>query len=417
MQTVALVVTGLSNGGQTEVGFFYKKINREELRMRKVAVVWKQPWPIWVGALAFGYVNILMFIFSRAIGVFPQMSMWGAKLYNFVGVEVEAPFIPYPIRPLHLDLHSMINFGIILGVLMSAFLAREFKIRSADWRGCLTGFIGGILMGFGTVITPPCNVGGFFSATMALSLSGPLMAIGLLFGAYLGGLYLQSQAKKASMQVDFVSAPKGTATIIVKPSTQPYLSIVIILMIVIAVSMYVSKGLPKHAGLLVFGAVFGIIVQRSRLCFAAAFREILLNRNGSMMKAILLSIGLSSLAFTILKFSGYKPEHFVLPAGIHTVIGGFIFGIGMVIAGGCGVGILWRSAEGYIRSWFAVIGGILSAGSWMLIYGKHVGEGWLYGKSVFLPNIFGWIGGLAVVFLFLGAFYLLIVWLEVNRNE
>jgi hypothetical protein len=89
----------------------------------------------------------------------------------------------------------------------------------------------------------------------------------------------------------------------------------------------------------------------------------------------------------------------------------------MVIAGGCGIGILWRSAEGYIRSWFAVIGGMLSAGSWMLIYGKHVGEGWLYGKPVFLPNIFGWIGGLAVVFLFLGAFYLLIVRLEVNKNE
>jgi uncharacterized membrane protein YedE/YeeE len=389
----------------------------DSLKHTFVTVVWKRPWPIWVGALAFGFVNILMFIYSRAIGVFPQMSMWGAKFYNFVGVEVEAPFIPYQLGPLHLDLHSMINFGIILGVLMAAFLAREFKIRTEDWRGCLTGFIGGILMGYGTVITPPCNVGGFFSATMALSLSGPLMAIGLLFGAYLGGLYLQSHAKKACMQVDFASAPKGISTNAAKPSKQPYLSVVIIFMIVIAVSIYVSKGMPKHAVLLVFGAVFGIIVQRSRLCFAAAFREILLTRNGSMMKAILLSIGLSSLAFTILKFSGYKPEHFVLPTGIHTVIGGFIFGIGMVIAGGCGIGILWRSAEGYIRSWFAVIGGMLSAGSWMLIYGKHVGEGWLYGKPVFLPNIFGWIGGLAVVFLFLGAFYLLIVRLEVNKNE
>lgn len=389
----------------------------DSLRHTFVTVVWKRPWPIWVGALAFGFVNILMFIYSRALGVFPQMSMWGAKFYNFVGVEVEAPFIPYPLGPLHLDLHSMINFGIILGVLMAAFLAREFKIRTEDWRGCLTGFIGGILMGYGTVITPPCNVGGFFSATMALSLSGPLMAIGLLLGAYLGGLYLQSQAKKASMQVDFASAPKGVSTIVNKPTRKPYFSVVIIFMIVIAVSIYGSKGMPKHAGLLVFGFVFGIIVQRSRLCFAGAFREILLTRNGSMMKAILLSIGLSSLAFAMLKFSGYKPEHFVLPSGIHTVIGGFIFGIGMVIAGGCGVGILWRSAEGYMRSWFAVIGGILSAGSWMLIYGKHVGEGWLYGKPVFLPNIFGWTGGLAVVFLFLGAFYLLIVRLEVNKDE
>ena len=358
-----------------------------------------------------------MFIFARSIGVFPQMSMWGARLYNFVGVEVEAPFIPYSLKPLHLDVHSMINFGIILGVLIAAFLAREFKIRKDDWRGCLTGFIGGILMGFGTVITPPCNVGGFFSATMALSLSGPLMAIGLIFGAYIGGLYLKSCAKKASMQLDFASAPKGMAATVTKPSAQPYLSGVIILIIVIAVSVYVSKGMSKHAGLLVFGTVFGIIVQRSRLCFAAAFREILLNRNGSIMKAILLSLAFCTVAFTVLKSSGYKPEHFVLPAGIHTVVGGFIFGIGMVIAGGCGVGILWRSAEGYMRSWFAILGGMLSAGSWMLIYGKHVGEGWLYGKPVFLPDIFGWVGGLAAVLLFIGSFYLLIVKLEGCRNE
>lgn len=389
----------------------------DSLKHTFVTVLWKQPWPIWVGALALGFVNILMFAYSRAIGVFPQMSMWGAKFYNFIGVEVDAPFIPYPIKSLLLDLHSMINFGIILGVLIAAFLAREFKIRIENWRGCLTGFLGGILMGFGTVITPPCNVGGFFSATMALSLSGPLMAIGLIFGAYIGGLFLLSRAKKVSLQIDFASAPKGIATTVAKPSIQPYLSGVFLLIIVIAVTIYVSKGMHEHAGLLVFGTIFGIIFQRSRLCFASAFREILLNRNGSVMKAILLSIGFCALAFTILKSSGYKPEHFVLPAGIHTVIGGFIFGIGMVIAGGCGVGILWRSAEGYMRAWFAVIGGMLSAGSWVLIYGKHVGEGWLYGKPVFLPSLFGWVGALAVVLLFLGAFYLLIIWLEVNKNE
>ncbi len=387
------------------------------LRDTFVTIVWKKPWPVWVGALALVFVNILMFMFSRAIGVFPQISMWGAQLYNLAGVQVDAPFIPYPLTAPHLDLHSMIDFGIILGVLLAAMFSREFKIRTEGWKGYLTGFIGGVLMGYGTVITPPCNVGGFFSATMALSLSGPLMAIGLLFGAYVGGVFLRSRAQKAVVEVDFKSAPRGHATPAAKPSTQPYIGVVFLLIIVIAAVMYSYKDLPKHAGLLVFGALFGIIFQRSRLCFAAAFREILVSRNGTMMKAILLSIGLGSLAFAILKSTGYKPEHFVLPAGIHTVVGGFIFGIGMVIAGGCGVGILWRSAEGYVRAWFALIGGMLSAGSWVLIYGKHVGEGWLYGKPVFLPNVFGWVGALAVVFLFLGLFYLLITWLEVGKHE
>lgn len=389
----------------------------DSLRHTFITVVWQQPWPVWVGALALGFTNVLMFAYARAIGVFPQISMWGAGLYNLVGIDVDAPFVPYPLEAPYLDLHSMIDFGVILGVLSSALLSREFKIRVDDWRGYLTGFIGGILMGFGTVITPPCNVGGFFSATMALSLSGPMMAVGLLFGAYVGGTFLKAQAKRALSNIDFTSASTGAPTMPARPSARPYAAGISLLVLCSAAVTYASLDMPKHAGLLVFGAVFGTIFQRSRLCFAAAFREILVSRNGSMMKVILLSIALGAVAFTIMKHNGYQPGHFVLPVGLHTVIGGFIFGIGMVIAGGCGVGILWRSAEGYIRAWFALLGGMLSAGSWTLIYGKHVGEGWLYGKPLFLPDQLGWVAGLASVLLFLALFYLFIVWLEARKNE
>jgi hypothetical protein len=118
----------------------------ERLRQTFVAPVWGRPWPVWAGALALCFANVLMFAFARAIGVFPQMAMWGAQLLNLLGIEVAAPFRPYPLRPPHLDLHSMIDFGLVLGVLMAAFLAREFKLRVDDWRGCLTGFVGGVLI-------------------------------------------------------------------------------------------------------------------------------------------------------------------------------------------------------------------------------------------------------------------------------
>lgn len=228
---------------------------------------------------------------------------------------------------------------------------------------------------------------------------------------------MKAQAQRAAFDVDFASARSGRATSPAKPSAQPIAGGIILAILCGAAIIYAYQGMPKHAGLLAFGALFGIIFQRSRLCFAAAFRDILVSRNGTMMKWILLSIGLGTLAFAVLKSQGYQPDHFVLPAGLHTVVGGFIFGIGMAIAGGCGAGILWRSAEGYIRAWFALLGGMLSAGSWVLIYGKHVGEGWLYGKPVFLPNLFGWVGSIASVFLFLALFYLFIIWLEVGKRE
>jgi len=380
------------------------------------ASIWKKSWPLWIGAVGLALTNIFMFAYARAIGVFPQMAMWGSWLYYLMGLSVDAPFTQYPRTPLYLDMHSMINFGLILGVAIAALLSREFKVRTEDWRGCGMAVAGGILMGFGTVIMPPCNVGGFYSATMALSLSGPVTVLGLIPGAYLGGLLLKRQVAEAAEDIDFDALPEGKPAVKKPLSHQPVIGLLISVLLATIALLYTYYGKSKFAGLLLFGALFGIIFQRSRLCFCSAFREILVSRNGTVMKWILLSIAIGTCGFSILKSHGYQPMHFVLPVGLHTVVGGFIFGIGMVIAGGCGVGILWRSAEGYVRAWIALIAGMLVSAAWVPLYGGHVGEGKLYGKPFSLGERFGWINGTLIVLLFLVAFYVFIVWVEAKKK-
>jgi len=379
--------------------------------------LWKKPWPLWIGAIVLSLSNLFMFAYARALGVFPQMSMWGSWFYNLIGLNVDAPFTVYPLTPIYLDMHSMINFGILFGSAIAALFAEEFKLRKDDWQGYLSAVLGGILMGFGTVIMPPCNIGGFYSATMALSFSGPLAAIGLLIGAYIGGLFLKWQAQRAAEEVDFDSAPIGNPAKKSARSNQPYIGVIIVLFFIIIATYYFSIGKPKFTGLLIFGAIFGITFQRSRLCMASAFRDIFISRNGTLMKWILLSIAIGTIGFSILKSQGYNQMHFILPMGFHTILGGFIFGIGMVIAGGCGAGILWRSAEGYIRAWIALFSGALTAGSWMFIYGHHVGEGWLYGKPFSLGHHFGWVWGTILILLFLLCFYILIIYVEAKNEE
>lgn len=377
--------------------------------------VWKKAWPLWAGAVALAFANIFMFAYARAIGVFPQMAMWGSWVYNLLGIKVDAPFTACPLTPLYLDMHSMLNFGIIFGVAMSAFISEEFKIRTENWRGYIVALIGGALMGFGTVIMPPCNVGGFYSATMALSLSGPLSAVGLLLGAYVGGLFLKRQAKEAVDALDFSTLPTGKPVRKTNASWQPFVGMIMGILLTVVALIYVSRDTPKSAGLLLFGALFGVIFQRSRLCFASAFREIFVSRDGTLMKWILLSIAIGTIGFAILKSQGYQQMAVILPVGLHTLIGGFIFGIGMAVAGGCGVGILWRSAEGYVRAWIAVIAGMLTSGSWVLIYGDYVGKGWLYGKPFSLGHQFGWFGGAALIFFFLAIFYIFITYVEAKK--
>lgn len=212
----------------------WSKVNEQIINVFYTSV-WKRHWPLWAGAVALALVNIFMFAYARGIGVFPQMAMWGSWIYNLLGIEVDAPFVGVPLKLPHLDIHSAINFGIILGVLMAALLSREFKIRTEDWRGYLAAIVGGVLMGFGTVITPPCNVGGFYSATMALSLSGPLMALGLLTGAYLGGRFLEWEVTKSAEGVDFSTAPQGEPVANVKTSLQPFFGMMVgILLVAVA---------------------------------------------------------------------------------------------------------------------------------------------------------------------------------------
>jgi len=379
--------------------------------------LWRKAWPLWVGAVAIALTNLFMFAFARAVGVFPQMGMWGAQVYNLLGIKVDAPFTAYPLTALHLDMHSMICFGIILGVGMAALLSEEFKLRKDHWTGYAAAAAGGVLMGFGTVIMPPCNIGGFYTATMALSLSGPLTALGLVPGAYVGGLLMKWQATQAVAALDFSALPVGAPVVKRSSSAQPYIGAIIGVALVVIAVVYAAQGMVKQCGLLLFGAIFGIIFQRSRLCFTSAFREILISRNGTLMKWVLFSTAIGTIGFALLKATGYQPMHYVLPVGLHTVVGGFIFGIGMSLAGGCGIGILWRSAEGYTRAWVAVLTGMMTAGAWVLIYGQHVGEGWLYGKPHSLAQYGGWFGGSAIVFAFLAVFYLFILFVESGKRE
>ncbi|TDA70168.1 MAG: hypothetical protein D9V47_02690 [Clostridia bacterium] len=396
-------------------GYRWRKTG-EKLKGDIYLNLWRRPWPLGVGAVALVITNIFMFSYARALGVFPQIAMWGSALYSFLGLPTESPFKPYPVKPPYLDMHSMIDVGIILGALAAAMLASEFKLRKESWQGGLQGLLGGILMGFGTVLMPPCNVGGFWVATMAFSLSGPLAALGLLPGAYIGGRILQWQVQRAVAGIDFSLAPEARPVPARGNSRQPIIGLAVLVTIAGTAGLYLGLGMNKVGVLLLFGTAFGIIVQRSRLCFVAAFRDIFTLRDGTVMKWVLLTLAIGAVGFAILKGQGYQPEHMVFPAGLHNVVGGFIFGIGMTLAGGCGLGILARSGEGYVRSWLAILGGMLSSGAWVHIYGRKVGEGWLYGKPVFLPAYLGWGGALGLVFAFILAFYLLILWVEAGKN-
>jgi uncharacterized protein len=112
---------------------------------------------------------------------------------------------------------------------------------------------------------------------------------------------------------------------------------------------------PIVSGLLV-GVLFGFALQRGRFCMNSAFRDIILGRDFTLFKALAVAILVSMIGFSIMAMTGVitlAPKPFMWGANI---VGGLLFGVGMVLAGGCASGITYRTGEGMMGAVMAVLG-------------------------------------------------------------
>ncbi len=104
---------------------------------------------------------------------------------------------------------------------------------------------------------------------------------------------------------------------------------------------------------LITGLAFGFVLQRGRICFNSAFRDLRLMKDNFLFKAVLLAVAVSTIGFLAMAQFGLihlnpKPLNYV---GV--ILGGYLFGLGMVLAGGCASGTTSRVGEGNTTSWLA----------------------------------------------------------------
>jgi uncharacterized membrane protein YedE/YeeE len=113
---------------------------------------------------------------------------------------------------------------------------------------------------------------------------------------------------------------------------------------------------------LVIGGLIGFILQRGRFCMNTAFRDTIFIKDFTMFRAYLIALIVMIVGSNVLNDMGMihlKAQTFYPLANI---IGGYIFGLGIVLAGGCGSGIIYRVGEGQLASWLAVLGFFLGIG-------------------------------------------------------
>ena len=106
-------------------------------------------------------------------------------------------------------------------------------------------------------------------------------------------------------------------------------------------------------GLLV-GALLGFVLQRGRWCLTGGFRDMYIAKDNRMFYALLLAITVQSVIVYALIAAGkvqFAAGTFSLVA---IISGAFVFGIGIILAGGCATGTWYRAGEGLIGSWAAL---------------------------------------------------------------
>ncbi|KGM98298.1 transporter [Clostridium novyi A str. 4552] len=169
---------------------------------------------------------------------------------------------------------------------------------------------------------------------------------------------------------------------------------ILLILIAIILGLVLWKNNHQYIACWFIGILIGITMRYSRFCFTGAFRDPFLIGNTKLIRSVLLGMMISTPGFAIIQYLYLNKNVMIYeripgtvdPVGIHIAIGAFLFGIGMILAGGCSSGVLMRIGEGHLLQWIVLlgflIGTILGAKDFPFWY-KNVMS---YGKVIYFPE-------------------------------
>ena len=375
-------------------------------------------WPMWVGGILLALLNVGLFLVKSPWGGSGSYISWGENLYSRINL-----FDLSAVTPVLSNKYGLLGFLTLLGAFVGALMGRDFALRVPPPGEIFKGVLGGVLMGLGATLGIGCTIGGFMSGWAALSGGAIILAVGFLIGTYVALRYLlweMEHAPKMSQGKSYTwLAAKGRGGV-----WQPVLGVAVAVFLL----AYFGSRFQSDNVLAMFaiiGLLMGVILQRSRFCIVRAFREPFMTGESEAPLGVMAALAVGIFGFTVIKYMGvgtstpgaarelamtWVYSHFWLRA----LIGGVIFGLGMTVAGGCAIGAIWRSGEGQVKLWFAMLGFLLMAP----ISKKFIVPGFANAlpewaqRKVFMPDYFGYWGAALVFFILIVLWYVFVKWNE-----
>lgn len=383
-------------------------------------------WNPTVTGVIVAFLSVMMMAWWRPWGAVGALRNWGDWImYGFANLlGTEAGFFAfYDEAPsaIFADSGSVIGLGFIGGAFISACLGKDFALRIPPYREMVKAVIAGILMGIGASLAGGCNVGGFYNALGNLAANGLAMWLGLVFGVILG-------LKLLYLEMEHIQWGEGGAKTLSLPSSiVPVCGLLGLIFLFYSAYSYSmneeSDYIASLGGVVLIAAGLGYAMQRGRWCMVQGFREPHMTGDFTMARSVMLSIVLVAIGAAVLKYevpmraegeAVLDPINYVRGTfGWGGVVGGFIFGLGAMFAGGCGSGTLWRVGEGQVKllmvvPFFGISTSIMTA--WFKD-NDFEADGVL-GSFVYLPDVMGYGWTLLFLVALMLIWYLVVAWNE-----
>ena len=125
---------------------------------------------------------------------------------------------------------------------------------------------------------------------------------------------------------------------------------------IVAVTVFAAVTRLSVLTAIPIGFLFGFFLQKGDLCGSSAFSETIMMRDPRKMIGLWVLIVVAMIGFAALDLLGWvklNPKPFFY---LSYIVGGIIFGVGMVLAGGCISGCLYKGAAGNLNSIVALLG-------------------------------------------------------------
>lgn len=375
-------------------------------------------WPVWVGAILAGAINVLMFGIASPWSGSAGYGSWGKNFYKSIdtlGFDGTQSIVD--------NKWAMLSIMIVVGAFIAALLSKSFAVRIPPIGELIKGFLGGSFMAIGATVGIGCSIGGFFSGVPALSGGAIMLTIGLFLGTIVAVKYLFWEMEKfpkisSGKGYSFFGAAEG------KGNWQKWMGFLVVIVLGFIAYSYFKAGQDVIAWFIIIGGLLGLISQRSIFCIVRAFREPFMSGDSSGAKGIIAGLLVVLFGFVIIKTMNIGAGDTLLRVRemsfVHNnfwlrgLAGGFVFGIGMTIAGGCAVGTLWRMGEGQIKLWFSALGFLLISpisSKFIVPWVENIMPFNMQYKN-YLPDYLGYAGAVGLVLIILFIWYWFVTWNE-----